>query len=122
MRIVGLDRHLRPGCLPSRYHRAVYVADPHMRMQRRKRRIVTQILKALAVGMASMFHNACVTRTIVLRLQNYRDMTLETIPMIKNSTVASVAEYLDLPTPRFVVPPPAPRALAKDDRQDVPRS
>lgn len=40
----------------------------------------------------------------------------------ENSTVASVAEYLDLPTPRFAIPPPAPRALAKDDRQDVPRS
>ncbi|KAK7426209.1 hypothetical protein QQZ08_007238 [Neonectria magnoliae] len=94
---------------------------PQMRMQRRKRRTMTQILKALAVRMASTIHGVYMMRTTALVPQQLRDPALEMIPMTKNM-VTSVAGYLDLVTPQSSAPPPVFGALPKVDRQDAPHS
>jgi hypothetical protein len=85
-----------------------------MRIQQRKRRTVTQILKAPALRMVSMFQNMRVTRTIVLHFQRFRNLAQKMMLLtMKNIEITSVARSPSLVPARHAILPPVPGILAK---------
>jgi hypothetical protein len=95
-----------------------------MRIQQRKRRTVTQILKAPAVRMAPMFQNMRVTRIIVLRLQRFKDLARKTMmSTMKNIKITNVARSLSLLPVRHTMRLPVPEILAEGgDPQELPHT